>query len=248
MGRLHGRRIGRHRIHGYRVRRHDFYGADRHGANLYANCVLALDARTGQRLWHFQTTHHDLWDHDNPCPPVLCQVTRDGQKLDAVAQVTKTGFCYVLDRKTGKPLFDVNEVPVAASTVPGEQANPTQPMPVAPPPLAKLRFTEDDVTDRTPEARQAVLERLKTINYGGFADPPSERGTVNIPGFHGGATWSGASFDPSTGLLYVNTNNALHPGCEETRRRQLCPDGLQLLSRSRRLPRDQATMGTRDRG
>ncbi|WP_206293210.1 pyrroloquinoline quinone-dependent dehydrogenase [Humisphaera borealis] len=186
----------------------DFYGADRHGANLYANCVLALDARTGQRLWHFQTTHHDLWDHDNPCPPVLCQVTRDGQKLDAVAQVTKTGFCYVLDRKTGKPLFDVNEVPVAASTVPGEQANPTQPMPVAPPPLAKLRFTEDDVTDRTPEARQAVLERLKTINYGGFADPPSERGTVNIPGFHGGATWSGASFDPSTGLLYVNTNNA----------------------------------------
>lgn len=186
----------------------DFYGDGREGANLYANCILALDARTGKYLWHFQTTHHDLWDHDNPCPPVLCHVTRDGRQISAVAQVTKTGFCYVLDRKTGKPLFEVKEVPVARSDVPGEESHPTQPMPTAPPPLAKLTFTEDDVTDRTPEARKAVMERLKTLKHGGFADPPSEQGTVVIPGFHGGATWSGASFDPSTGLLYVNTNNA----------------------------------------
>ncbi len=186
----------------------DFYGADRHGVNLFANCVLALDARTGERLWHFQTTPHDLWDHDLPCPPVLCHVIREGRQIDAVAQVTKTGFCYVLDRATGKPLFEVKEVPVAASDVPGEKAHPTQPMPVAPPPLAKLRFTEADVTDRTPEVRAAVLARLKTLKHGGFADPPSEQGTVTIPGFHGGATWSGASFDPTRGLLFVNTNNA----------------------------------------
>jgi len=198
----------------------DFFGGGREGENLYANCVLALDARTGKRIWHFQTTHHDLWDHDNPCPPVLCHILRDGKKMDAVAQVTKTGFCYVLDRKTGKPLYEVKEVPVPKSEVPGEQSHPTQPMPVAPPPLAKLRFTEQEVTDRTPEARRAVLERLKTLKFGGFCDPPSEQGTVTIPGFHGGATWAGASFDPSSGLLFVNSNNA--PYIQGVQRR---PDG-----------------------
>ncbi|HEX8914210.1 MAG TPA: pyrroloquinoline quinone-dependent dehydrogenase [Humisphaera sp.] len=186
----------------------DFFGGGRRGTNVYANCTLALDARTGKHLWHFQTVHHDLWDHDNPCPPVLCHVVRDGKRVDAVAQLTKTGFCYVLERKTGKPLFEVKEVPAGASDAPGEQAHPTQPMPVKPPPLAKLTFTEADVTDRTPEARAAVLERLKTLKHGEYAQPPSEQGTVTIPGFHGGATWSGASFDPTTGLLFVNTNNA----------------------------------------
>ena len=102
----------------------DFYGAGRKGTNVYANCVLALDARTGKHLWHFQTVHHDLWDHDNPCPPVLCHVTRDGTRVPAVAQVTKTGYCYVLDRKTGRPLFDVAEVPAGASDVPGEAGEP----------------------------------------------------------------------------------------------------------------------------
>jgi quinoprotein glucose dehydrogenase len=196
----------------------DFYGAGRKGTNLYANCVLALDARTGKRLWHFQTVHHDLWDHDNPCPPVLCHVTREGKQVPAVAQVTKTGYCYVLDRKTGEPLFEVKEVPAGASDVPGEQAHPTQPVPVKPPPLARTRFTEDDVTDRTPAARQAVLEKLKTVRHGGYADPPAvagpaadgsvRNGSVVVPGFLGGATWSGASFDPTSGLLFVNTNNA----------------------------------------
>jgi quinoprotein glucose dehydrogenase len=196
----------------------DFYGAGRLGANLYANCVLALDAATGKHLWHFQTTHHDLWDHDNPCPPVLCHVQRNGQMIPAVAQVTKTGFCYVLDRKTGIPLHEVKEVPATPSDVPGESAHPTQPMPVRPPPLAKLRMTADDITDRTPAARQAVLDRLQSLKHGGFADPPSEKGSVVIPGFHGGATWSGASFDPASGLLFVNTNNA--PYVQGVRKRE----------------------------
>src|SRR4051812_36037924 len=141
----------------------DFYGAGRKGDNLYANCVLALDARSGKHLWHFQTVHHDVWDHDNPCPPVLCQIQRDGKTIDAVAQLTKTGFCFVLDRKTGTPLFEVKEAPAGATDVPGEQVSPTQPVPSKPPPLAKLRFTDDEVTDRTPEARAAVLEQLKTL-------------------------------------------------------------------------------------
>jgi quinoprotein glucose dehydrogenase len=186
----------------------DFYGAGRQGHNYYANCVLALDARSGKYIWHFQTVHHDLWDHDNPCPPVLCQIERDGKKIDAVAQLTKTGFCFVLDRMTGKPLFEVKEQKAEPSDVPGERAAPTQPIPVKPPPLAKLRFTEEDVTDRTPEARKAVLESMKNFRHGGYADPPSVQGSVCIPGFHGGATWAGASFDPASGLLFVNTNNA----------------------------------------
>lgn len=186
----------------------DFYGAGRKGDNLFANCVLALDARTGKHLWHFQTVHHDVWDHDNPCPPVLCQIKRDGKTIDAVAQLTKTGFCFVLDRKTGKPLFEVKETPAGATDVPGEQVSPTQPVPVKPPPLAKLRFTDDEVTDRTPEARSAVLESLKNLRHGGYADPPSIAGTVCIPGFHGGSTWAGGSFDPPSGLLFVSTNNA----------------------------------------
>ena len=186
----------------------DFYGAGRKGANLFANCVLALDARTGKRLWHFQTTHHDVWDHDNPCPPVVVTVKHDGKDRQAVAQVTKTGFCWLLDRKTGEPLFGVKEVPATQSKVPGEQTHPTQPEPLKPPPLAKLVFTEDDATDISPEARQYVLEKLKTYRHGERYVPPSEQGSVITPGFHGGATWSGASFDPASGYLFVNTNNA----------------------------------------
>lgn len=186
----------------------DFHGGDRAGANLFANCVLALDARTGERLWHFQTTHHDIWDHDNPCPPVLVNATRDGKAIKAVAQVTKTGFCWVLDRKTGEPVFGMKEVPAASSDVPGEVPHPTQPEPLKPPPLAKLVFTKADVTDRTPEARQDILDKLKKLRHGERYTPLSERGTVVIPGLHGGATWSGASYDPTRGYLFVNTNNA----------------------------------------
>jgi quinoprotein glucose dehydrogenase len=185
----------------------DFYGADRAGDNLFANSVLALDARTGKRLWHFQTVHHDLWDHDNPCPPVVVTVTHEGKPTQAVAQMTKTGFCWLLDRATGKPLFGMREVPAAKSDVPGEKASPTQPQPLKPPPLSKLVFTQDEITNISPEAHAFVKNKLDVLRYGEPYTPPSEKGTIITPGFHGGATWSGASADPHRGILYVNTNN-----------------------------------------
>lgn len=185
----------------------DFYGADRKGANLFANCTLALDARTGRRLWHFQEVHHDLWDHDNPCPPLVVSVMHNGRRVEAVAQLTKTGFCYLFDRLTGRPLFDVVEKPATPSDVPGEQAHPTQPEPVRPPAFSRGLFTTDQITDISPESRDYVTQRLRSLHYGLPYGPPSTAGTVVSPGFHGGATWSGGSFDPTTGLLYVNSNN-----------------------------------------
>lgn len=185
----------------------DFYGGDRKGRNLFGNCVLALDARTGRRRWHFQTVRHDLWDYDNPCPPVLCTIRREGRRTDAVAQVTKTGFCFVLDRATGKPLFPVEERPVPKSDLPGEEAWPTQVFPLKPPPLCPQEFGPDQVTDISPAARRFVLRRLETMRYGPIFTPTGFTRTVRLPGFFGGASWAGASFDPTTGMLYVNTNN-----------------------------------------
>ncbi|HEX4797523.1 MAG TPA: pyrroloquinoline quinone-dependent dehydrogenase [Humisphaera sp.] len=185
----------------------DFYGADRPGDNLFANCTIALDARTGKRLWHFQTAHHDIWDHDNPCPPVLVKIKHEGKDVEAVAQCTKTGFCFLFDRVTGKPLFEVKETPVPASDLPGEQASPTQPVPVKPPPFSKQRFNEEDITELSPQAHDDALKKMRGYRHDSFASPPSERGSVVTSGFHGGATWSGASFDPTTGYLYVNSNN-----------------------------------------
>ncbi len=185
----------------------DFYGADRHGDNLFANCTLVLDARTGKRVWHFQTTHHDLWDHDNPCPPVVVTVKHNGRMVEAVAQPTKTGYIFLFDRKTGKPLFDVQEVAAPPSDIPGEQASPTQPVPVKPPALAPQVFGEEDVTNLSPEAHAFVLDRLHGLRYGKAYIPPSVQGSVITPGFHGGANWSGASFDPTSGYLYININN-----------------------------------------
>ena len=185
----------------------DFYGADRPGDNLFANCTLALNARTGERVWHFQEVHHDLWDHDNPCPPVLVEFKRNGKTRDAVAQPTKTGFLFIFDRVTGKPLFDVREVPAAPSDIPGEQASLTQPEPVAPPPFSHQLFTESDVTNLSPESHDFALNALKAHRFGTPYLPPSFEGTIVSPGFHGGANWSGASYDPTSGLLYVNSNN-----------------------------------------
>lgn len=185
----------------------DFYGGDRKGQNLFANSVLALDARTGKRLWHFQTLHHDLWDHDLPTSPTLVTVRHQGKRTDAVAQVTKTGYVFLFDRMTGKPLFDIEERSVPSSDVPGEQAWPTQPIPVKPPPFSKQYFGEDDITDISKEAHEFVWRKYKTLRAGPAFTPPSLQGTVVIPGFHGGATWSGASFDPTTGILYVSSNN-----------------------------------------
>ena len=185
----------------------DFYGGDRRGANLFANCTIALDARTGKRVWHFQTLHHDLWDHDLPVYPNLVRVTHQGKSIDAVAQVTKTGYVFLFDRETGKPLFDVSEQRVPASDIPGEEAAPTQPVPVKPPPFSAQFLDETNVTDIGAANRASVLDRLKSIRSGPAFNPPSQQGTVVIPGFHGGANWSGASFDPATGWLYVNANN-----------------------------------------
>ena len=185
----------------------DFYGADRPGEDLFANCSIALDAKTGKRLWHFQTVHHDLWDHDNPCPPVCVKLKRDGREIEAVAQVTKTGFCFVFDRITGKPLYEVKEVPAPASDVPGEKASPTQPEPVKPPAFSRHVFGDADATDISPESHAYVLKELQRFRHGRAYEPPSEQGSVELPAFHGGATWAGASFDPATNYLYVTGND-----------------------------------------
>jgi len=184
----------------------DFYGANRIGDNLFANCVLALNARTGKYIWHFQGIHHDVWDFDFPAAPSLVTVTRDSQKVEAVAQITETGYVYVLDRKTGKPLFPVKERPVPASKLDGEQLSTKQPYPTKPPPFTRQAFTEDMVTNRTPEAHAAVLAKLRSIDSNGIYTPPSTRGTMLFPGTDGGAEWGGAAYDPETGLLYVNSN------------------------------------------
>ncbi|MEW4487509.1 pyrroloquinoline quinone-dependent dehydrogenase [Thalassoglobus sp. JC818] len=185
----------------------DFYGGDRHGENLYANSTIALDAFSGELKWHFQTLRHDLWDHDLPVYPNLVTVTHDGKQIPAVAQVTKTGFVYLFNRESGEPLFEIEDRPVPQSDVPGEQAWPTQPIPVKPPPFSVQHFDESNVTDIGEANREYVLKELKKIKTGPAFSPPSLQGTVVIPGFHGGANWSGASFDPETGVLYVNSNN-----------------------------------------
>ncbi len=185
----------------------DFYGGDRLGDNLFANCTIALDAKTGKRVWHFQTLRHDIWDHDLPVYPNLVTVIRGGKKVDAVAQVTKTGYVFLFDRVTGKPLFEIKDQVVPGSDTTGERAAMTQPVPVKPPPFSVQFFDETNVTDIGEANRASVLEQLKKIRSGPAFNPPSLQGTVVIPGYHGGANWSGASFDPTTGLLYVNSNN-----------------------------------------
>lgn len=186
----------------------DFYGGDRAGQNLFANCVIALDAQTGKRIWHFQTVHHDLWDRDLPCPPNLLTVTHNGQKIDAVAQATKDGYVFVLDRETGKPLFPVNEVPVPTSpALPGEQPWPTQPVPTKPAPFCLQTVAEATLTDRTPEARAYVLNRFQTSQPGNKFILPNETGSL-VLGMGGGAEWGGTAADPN-GIFYVNSNNML---------------------------------------
>lgn len=185
----------------------DFYGGDRKGSNLFGNCVIALDGKTGKRVWHYQIIKHDLWDYDNPTPPVLCTVRHNGKPVDAVAQVTKTGYCFLFDRVTGQPLFPVEERPVPASDIPGEASWPTQLFPLKPPPFAPQAFGPEEVTNISPESRAYVRELLRGMKYGRIFTPTSFQPTVRLPGFLGGANWSGASFDPTTGLLYVNSNN-----------------------------------------
>ena len=183
----------------------DFYGVTRHGDNLFANCVLALDARTGRRVWHFQALKHDIWDWDFPAPPTLVTVTHNGRRIDAVAQVTKFGDTFVLDRRTGESLFPIQYRKAPPSSVDGEQAAEAQPYPVKPPPFARQGLTEDMLTTRTTEAHADVLARFRAMKSG-FLAPPSFEGTIVFPGFDGGAEWGGTAFDPSAGLLFVNSN------------------------------------------
>ena len=183
----------------------DFYGANREGDNLFANSVLALDARTGDRVWHFQAVRHDVWDWDFPAAPSLVTVTREGRRIDAVAQITKTGYVYVFDRRTGESLFPIDERPVPASAIDGERLAPTQPQPALPPPFARQGLTEDMLTRRTPEAHAVVLDQFLALRSGMY-EPPSFEGTIVFPGFDGGAEWGGAAFDPDSALLFVNSN------------------------------------------
>ncbi len=185
---------------------YDHWGGNRPGQNLFANCVLALRADTGERVWHFQVVHHDLWDYDIPCPPNLVTVRRDGVLRDAVVQSTKLGHLFVLDRDTGQPLFPVEERPVPKSDLPGERSWPTQPFPLKPIAFARQRFTEAEVTDLNPQARDQVLERLKTMRTGSIFLPPGLQPSIALPQFNGGGEWGGAAFDPETRTLYVNGN------------------------------------------
>jgi quinoprotein glucose dehydrogenase len=184
----------------------DFYGGKRKGDNLFANCVICLDAKTGKREWHYQTLHHDLWDHDLPTHPNLVVVNHNGHKRDAAVQVTKTGHVFLFDRLSGEPLFPIEERPVPPSDVPGELAAATQPIPAKPPPFCRQSVTETDLTDISAAAHEDALKKFRGYRGGPIFTPPSTNGTVVIPGFHGGATWSGASFDPQTAILYVNSN------------------------------------------
>jgi len=184
---------------------YDFYGADRPGDNLFADTLLALDANTGKRVWHFQTVKHDLWDRDLPAPPNLITLRRKGKKINAVAQITKSGFVFVFDRTNGNPLFPIEYRDVPASDLAGESAASTQPFPLLPEPFARQQLTENDLTQRTPEAHDAALETFKRLRHGAFV-PPSLQGSLLFPGFDGGGEWGGAAFDPQTQFLFVNAN------------------------------------------
>ena len=186
----------------------DFYGGFRKGMNLFGNCVLALDGHTGERIWHYQTVHHDLWDMDNPSAPVLVTLQQDGKLRDAVVQFTKMGLTFVLDREKGEPLFPTPEIPVPPSDIPGEAAWPTQPIPVLPPPLIPLAVTEADLSRVTPEAYRHVKAAFDRYSKGSIYTPPTLQGNILSPGTLGGVEWHGGSFDPHLNTIYVNAHNS----------------------------------------
>ena len=185
---------------------YDFYGANRKGDNLYANSVLALDARTGKRIWHYQVVKHDLWDRDLPAAPVLVTVQRDGRAVDAVAQITKTGHVWVFNRENGTPLFPVEERKMPGLALDGDSTSPVQRFPTLPAPFARQQLTVNDLTRRTPAAHAAALKTFNAYKTTNPFEAPNLRGTIVYPGVDGGGEWGGPSFDPATGLLYVNSN------------------------------------------
>ncbi len=184
--------------------KYNFYGADRLGANLFGDCLLALDARTGQRLWHFQMVHHDIWDYDDATAPKLLSVRHDGKLVDAVAQVSKQGFVWVFNRVTGEPLWPIEERPVPRSDMPREKTWPTQPFPTKPPPFARQKFTVDDLSPfLTADERARFRDDILSARNEGLFTPPGVRNTIQMPGNNGGANWGGAAVDPEKGTLYV---------------------------------------------
>ena len=185
---------------------YDFYGADRKGLDLFSNCLVALDAATGKLIWYYQMVHHDIWDYDMPAQPALITVRRNGRDVPAVAQLTKMGFVFVLDRLTGKPLFPVEERPVPKSDVPGEAAWPTQPFPVKPPPLVRQSFCEGDISTVTPESNRYCAQLFHSHESDEMYTPYGRNLTLVVPGTLGGANWSGASFDRASGYLFINAN------------------------------------------
>ncbi len=184
--------------------KYNFYGADRAGTNLYSDCLLALDARTGRRLWHYQMVHHDIWDYDAPTAPKLLTVQHDGKAVDVVVQVSKQGFVWVFERETGRPLWPIEERAVPKSDMPNEQTSPTQPFPTVPPPFARQTFTVDDLSPYLSEADRTHFRSatLAARNEGLFT-PPAKGGTIQMPGNNGGANWGGAAVDPAHGILAV---------------------------------------------
>ncbi len=189
---------------GFGSPRFDFYGGDRPGNNLFGNSLVALDARTGKRIWHYQLVHHDLWDYDLPQAPKLLTIRRNGGTIDVVAQATKHGFLFVFERETGRPIWPIEERPVPKSDVPGEHASPTQPFPTKPAPFARLTFTEKEINPHLPAAdREALVHRLKFLRNDGLFTPPSFEGTISMPGHNGGANFATSAVDPARGEMYV---------------------------------------------
>ena len=183
---------------------YDFYGGDRTGDNLFANCLIALNAETGERIWHYQFTHHDVWDRDLPAPPNLITVTRKGKQIDAVAQITKQGYVYIFNRETGEPIYKIKERKVETKGLPGEVLSPTQPIPSQIKPFARQTMTKADISPYAPNQEEllATLAKIKTKPY----SAPTTEGSLIFPGYDGGAEWGGASYDPTTGIMYINSN------------------------------------------
>ncbi len=184
----------------------DFYGGVRKGSNFFANSIIALDAATGKYIWHYQVVHHDLWDRDLPANPNLVTVRHEGRKIDAIAQISKHGYIFLLDRTNGKPVFPIEEMPVSQNGLPGEAPWPTQPIPTLPEPFARLKFTMEDVTDLTPEKNREMVEKYKQVKYGAIFTPPGKEGAWIFPGFDGGGEWGGAAVDLESQILYVNSS------------------------------------------
>jgi quinoprotein glucose dehydrogenase len=219
----------------------DYYGGHRPGDNLFAESIICLDLETGRRVWHFQTVHHGLWDYDNPAAPNLLDITVNGRRIKALAQITKQGFIYTFNRETGEPVWPIVERPVPPSDIPGEKASPTQPFPTRPAAFERQGVTIDDLVDFTPEIRALAVEAVKPYRIGPLFTPPTLQGTIMQPGQSGGGNWSGAAVDPDTGMLYVPSKqgwgiNRLEIGTrgnlnyvQAARPAPRMPDGLPLL-------------------